>query len=96
MLTLNCVQERAQISFIPWQAEEFNFELGHPRCAFSLIVMYEIVDTTNFFFNKVIPLCINSIYLLYYTIPSTQHKSQSYRYMFRLNKSSSGVSKNHN
>jgi len=36
------------------------------------------------------------IYLLYYTIPSTQHKSQSYRYMFRLNKSSSGVSKNQN
>ena len=35
-------------------------------------------------------------YLLYYTIPSTQHKSQSYRYMFRLNKSSSGVSENHN
>ena len=39
---------------------------------------------------------LHSIYLLYYTIPSTQHKSQSYRYMFRLNKSSSGVSKNHN
>jgi len=46
--------------------------------------------------NEVIPLCINSIYLRYYTIPSTQHKSQSYRYMFRLNKSSSGVSKNQN
>ena len=24
-----------------------------------------------------------AIYLLYYTIPSTQHKTQSYRYMFR-------------
>ena len=35
-------------------------------------------------------------YLLYYTIPSTEHKSQSYRYMFRFNKSSSGVSKNQN
>jgi len=46
--------------------------------------------------NEVIPLCINSIYLLYYTSPSTQHKSQSYHYMFRLNKSSSGVSKNQN
>ena len=45
--------------------------------------------------NEVIPLCINYIYLLYYIIPSTQHKSLSYRYMFRLNKSSSGVSKNH-
>jgi len=32
------------------------------------------------------------MYLLYYTIPSTQHKSQSYLYMFRLNKSPSGVS----
>ena len=46
--------------------------------------------------NEVIPLCINSIYLLFiYIIQSTQHKSQSYRYMFRLNKSSSGVSKKH-
>ena len=27
--------------------------------------------------NEVIPLCINSIYLLYYIIPSTQHKSLS-------------------
>ena len=36
------------------------------------------------------------IYLLYYIIPSTQHNSLSYRYMFRLNKSSSGVSKNQN
>jgi len=36
------------------------------------------------------------VYLPYYIIPSTQHISQSYRYMFRLNKSSSGVSKNHN
>jgi len=25
--------------------------------------------------NEVIPLCINSIYLLYYIIPSTQHTS---------------------
>jgi hypothetical protein len=32
---------------------------------------------------------------LLYIIQSTQHNSQSYRYMFRLNKSSSGVSKNH-
>ena len=39
---------------------------------------------------------LRTIYLLYYTIPSTQHKSQSYRYMFRLNKSSSGLSKDHN
>ena len=37
----------------------------------------------------------SNIYLLYYTIPSTQHKIKSYRYMFRLKKSSSGVSKNH-
>jgi hypothetical protein len=42
------IQERAQISFIPWQAEEFNFEVGHPRCAFSLLVTYEMVDTTKF------------------------------------------------
>ena len=26
---------------------------------------------------------------IYYIIPSTQHKNQSYRYMFRLNKLSS-------
>jgi len=26
--------------------------------------------------NEVIPLCINSIYSLYHTIPSTQHKSK--------------------
>jgi hypothetical protein len=52
VLTSNCIhrviQERAHISFIPWQAEEFNFEVGHPRCAFSLLVMYEIVDRTKF------------------------------------------------
>jgi len=35
------------------------------------------------------------IFTLLYIIPSTQHKSLSYRYMFRLNKSSTGVSKNH-
>jgi hypothetical protein len=35
------------------------------------------------------------IFTLLYIIQSTLHKSQSYRYMFRLNKSSSGVSKNH-
>lgn len=48
MLTLNClhrvIRERAQISFIPWQAEEFNFEVGHPLCACSLM---EIVDTAK-------------------------------------------------
>ena len=56
MLALNCIhrvsQERAQISFIAWQAKEFNFEVGHPRCAFSLLVMYEIVDTTKFLVLK--------------------------------------------
>jgi len=36
------------------------------------------------------------IFTLLRMIPSTQHKSLSYRYMFRLNKSSSGVPKNHN
>ena len=36
------------------------------------------------------------IFILLYIIPSTQHKSLSYSYMFRLNKSSSGVCKNHN
>jgi hypothetical protein len=54
---LNCIhrviQERAQItSFIAWQAKEFNFEVGHPRCAFSLLVMYETVDTTKFLVLK--------------------------------------------
>ena len=49
----------------------------------------------SFVLNEVIPLCINPIYLLYYKIPSPQHKNLSYRYMFRINKSSSGVSKNH-
>jgi hypothetical protein len=56
VLTLNCVhrviQERAQISFIPWQAAEFNFEVGHPRCAFSSLVMFEIVDTAKFLVLK--------------------------------------------
>ena len=35
------------------------------------------------------------IFTLLYIIPSTQHISQTYGYIFRLNKSSSGVSKNH-
>ena len=46
------IQERAHLSFIPWQAEKFNFGVGHPRCAFSLLVMYEIVDTTKFLVFK--------------------------------------------
>ena len=54
------------------------------------------VHSKLFDLNEVIQLCISSIYLFYYKIPSTQHKSQSYCYMFRLNKSSSGVSKSHN
>ena len=48
LLTLTCIQEGVQIGFIPWQAEEFKFERVHPRCAFSLIVMYEIVHVTKF------------------------------------------------
>ena len=43
-----------------------------------------------------VPKCLWSyLFTLLYIIQSTQHKSLSYRYMFRLNKSSSGVSKNH-
>ena len=46
------------------------------------------------FLRQIQTLLIN-IFTFLYIIPSTQHKSLSYRYMFRLNKSSSGVSKNH-
>ena len=53
------------------------------------------VGTSCEVYLKIIDLTSYYIFTLLYIIPSTQHNSLSYRYMFRLNKSSSGVSKNH-
>ena len=53
---------------------------------------WQLTKLTLFFFlNEVIPLCINSLYLLYYIIPSTQHKSQSYRYTHAGSESYTGT-----
>ena len=84
------------MSPIDRQAEGREQRIHIRLSSFTLQTLYRILSQTIAkYLNEVIPLCINSIYLLYYTIPSTQHKNQSYRNGHNQDHENNGPKKQH-
>ena len=60
--------------------ENASADASDRKCVVNLICCYEDRDhlvCQRYYLNEVIPLCINSVYLIYHIFPSAQHTSLS-------------------